>query len=71
MKYYSTYGHNNFVLFISPEATAKSIVLHWDDINGWWGSKKVQDARQIFCDQYARTVAHPVRKLKSILTENS
>jgi putative transferase (TIGR04331 family) len=58
------------ILFYSPEAAAKSIALHWDDIGGWWESNKVQDARQIFCEKYARTVPHPVRKLKEILTED-
>ena len=59
------------ILFFSPEATAKSIALHWDDISGWWESKKVQDVRQLFCQQYARTVAHPVRELKNLLKANS
>jgi putative transferase (TIGR04331 family) len=58
------------ILFFSAEATVKSITLHWDDISGWWESKKVQDARQKFCKQYSRTVAHPFRELKNILIEN-
>tara|TARA_Y100001934_G_scaffold249228_1_gene310502 strand:- start:484 stop:2322 length:1839 start_codon:yes stop_codon:yes gene_type:complete len=58
------------ILFFSSEETAKSIALHWDDIGGWWNSKKVQDARQKFCKQYARTVARPARELKKILVEN-
>jgi len=58
------------ILFFSPEAIAKSIALHWDDIGRWWESKKVQDARQKFCDQYARTAARPARELKKILIEN-
>ena len=59
------------ILFFSPEETAKSIALHWDDISGWWESEKVQDAIQVFCQQYARTVAHPVRELKNLLKANS
>jgi putative transferase (TIGR04331 family) len=55
------------ILFFSSEATAKFIALHWDDISGWWESEKVQNARQIFCDQYSRTVPHPARELKNIL----
>ena len=60
--------HNVGILFYSPEAAAKFIDLHWDDISEWWKSEKVQDARQIFCDQYARTTDNPVQELKSILT---
>jgi putative transferase (TIGR04331 family) len=59
------------IYFYSPEAAAEFIGLHWDDISGWWESQKVQDARQAFCQQYARTVVHPARELKNILTENS
>jgi putative transferase (TIGR04331 family) len=60
--------HNVGILFYSPEAAAQFIDLHWDDISEWWKSEKVQDARQIFCDQYARTTDNPVKELKSILT---
>ncbi len=60
--------HNVGLLFYSPEATAKFIDLHWDGISEWWKSAKVQDARQIFCDQYAKTTDNPVQELKSILT---
>jgi putative transferase (TIGR04331 family) len=59
------------ILFFSPEAVAEFIGLHWDDISGWWESNKVQEARQTFCEKYARTAAHPVRELKNILIESS
>ena len=59
--------HNANILFYTPEAAAEFIGLHWDCISEWWQSDKVQDARQIFCDKYARTSDHPVQELKNIL----
>lgn len=61
---------NAGILFCSPESAAEFIATHWDDFGDWWGSKKVQDGRKVFCQQYARTVDHPVLMLKDILTEN-
>ena len=58
------------ILHYSPETAAKFVDLHWDGISEWWESEEVQDARQIFCEQYARTVDHPVQELKNILTNN-
>ena len=59
------------ILFFSPEAVAEFIGLHWADISGWWESNKVQEARQTFCEKYARRADHPVRELKNILIESS
>jgi len=44
--------------------------LHWDDIEKWWGSDEVQNARKLFCQHYARTEKHPVRTLKYLLTHD-
>jgi putative transferase (TIGR04331 family) len=62
--------HNAGIIFYSPEAAAEFIDLHWGDIRKWWESEKVQDARQIFCEQYAKTTDNPVQKLKNILAAN-
>lgn len=62
--------HNSGILFYSPEAAAEFIYLHWDGISKWWESDKVQDARQVFCEQYAKTTDKPAQKLKNILTAN-
>ena len=62
--------HNVGILFYTPEAAAEFISSHWDGISEWWESEKVQDARQIFCEQYAKTTDKPVQKMKNILTAN-
>jgi putative transferase (TIGR04331 family) len=47
----------------TPESAAAFINQIWDDVDGWWNSPQVVDARSEFCNQYARTVPHPVRFL--------
>ena len=59
------------IVHLTPESAAKMVNEVWDDIDGWWQQKKVQNARIQFCEQYARTSQHPVRDLKKILVESS
>lgn len=59
---------NAGILADTPEHAAEFIVLHWDNVNGWWESQKVQDARKVFCERYARMEKHPVRTMKRLLT---
>ncbi|MBT7545091.1 MAG: transferase, partial [Kordiimonadaceae bacterium] len=58
------------IIVDSPEQAAKHVELHWDDIEKWWGSDEVQNARKLFCQHYARTEKHPVRTLKYLLTHD-
>jgi putative transferase (TIGR04331 family) len=51
----------------TPESAATFINRIWDDVDGWWNSPQVIDARSQFCNQYARTVPHPVRFLAKAL----
>jgi putative transferase (TIGR04331 family) len=56
------------ILADSPEHAAQLVAQYWDNIDGWWGSEQVQDARLIFCEQYARVEKCPVRAMKRLLT---
>ena len=58
------------IIVDGPEQAAKHIALHWDDMDRWWGSEAVQRARQLFCDEYAKTEKHPIRTLKRLLTKD-
>lgn len=58
------------ILAESPEDAARHICLHWENLEAWWGSYKVQEARKVFCNKYARTVKHPVWELKKILNND-
>tara|TARA_A100001015_G_scaffold320438_1_gene446798 strand:- start:3568 stop:5265 length:1698 start_codon:yes stop_codon:yes gene_type:complete len=57
------------IFFDDPEEAAENIALHWDNIDEWWENKELQNARALFCEQYARIELRPVRKLKRLLME--
>lgn len=59
------------ILADTPEQAAKFITSHWDKLSGWWKSSKVQDARNVFCDRYARIENKPVRTLQQLLTNHA
>jgi len=43
------------VVFESGEHAAMKVNEIWNDVQGWWHQKAVQDARKDWCHQYART----------------
>jgi putative transferase (TIGR04331 family) len=58
------------IVHLTAESAAAKINEVWDDVDGWWMNKSIQDARKKFCDQYARTCQNPVSELKQILTSD-
>ena len=56
------------ILADTPEQAGKFTTTHWDNLNEWWESNKVQDARKVFCKQYARAERNPVKTMKHLLT---
>lgn len=59
------------ILHDSPECAAKMVAAHWNDLAGWWNGPDVQNARQVFCQNYARVERKPIQALKQRLTEAS
>ncbi|MCW7466202.1 LIC12162 family transferase [Leptospira levettii] len=55
------------IFFESPELAAKKVNEIWDDIESWWYSFEVQNAKNIFCNQFARHDDNPIAKLKNAL----
>ena len=53
----------------SPESAARHMATHWGKLDPWWRSNKVQHARGVFCDKYAKQNNSPVLTLKKILTD--
>jgi putative transferase (TIGR04331 family) len=51
----------------SPEHASLLVSKYWDDIDGWWKSERVQNARMQFCNQYARVEKKPVMAIKRLL----
>lgn len=39
----------------TPESAARQMIAVWDDVETWWQSPLVQDARCRFCERFART----------------
>jgi putative transferase (TIGR04331 family) len=59
------------ILALSPEILANNVNEFWNDIDAWWLSEKVQNARILFCKQYSRKEMNPVFKLRKLLLETT
>ncbi len=55
------------IFHFSAESAAAKVNEVWENLDDWWGSKEVQDAKDKFCDKYSRTTNTPVRDIKRIL----
>ena len=58
------------IFHLNPESAAHKVNEVWGDIDDWWMTAKVQNAREAFCSQYSRTSKKPIRDLKKILLVN-
>lgn len=58
------------IVHLSPESVASKINEVWNDVEGWWGRRDLQYARQQFCERYARQSVNPIKTLLSIFNEN-
>ena len=52
------------------KALARHITAIWGDVDKWWQSSEVRDARKLFCDSYAQSMPQPLRFLRSLLRES-
>ena len=50
---------------------SRHIAAIWDDVDKWWQSAEVRDARKLFCDSYAQSMPQPLRFLRSLLRERN
>jgi putative transferase (TIGR04331 family) len=55
------------IFHLTPQSIAQKINKVSPDIDYWWNQKSVQNVREQFCEQYARTSKKPVRDLRNIL----
>lgn len=58
------------IVHLSPQSVAQKVNEVWDDVEGWWKQSVVQEAREQFCERYARVSQNPVREIKTILKAN-
>ena len=61
---------NAGIVHLTPESAASKINEVWGDVDNWWRTHEVQNAREIFCHEYARTSKKPIRDIKKLLIEN-
>lgn len=55
------------IIHFDPKKAAEFINQHWDTLQSWWQSNALQEARQVFCNEYAKTDRHAVKTLKKLL----
>ena len=58
------------IVHLSPKSAANHITRHWDNIDDWWYSEKIQNTREKFCNKYARKIDDPIISLKDLLLGN-
>lgn len=51
----------------TPESAATKVVEIWDNVSSWWNQPEIQEAREYFCNRFARTVKNPTKLLRDIL----
>lgn len=51
----------------TPESAATKLAEIWDDVPGWWNQADVQEARDYFCQRFARKINNPTNALKMVL----
>ena len=52
----------------NPQSLARHISNIWSDVDGWWQSDAVVNARSIFCDEYAKSNPRPLRFMRNALS---
>lgn len=55
------------ILHENSESAAAKVVEVWGDVAGWWEQKEVQEARIMFCNQFARMPNDSIKRLKKAL----
>ena len=57
------------IFHADPKTLAAHLSQIYDDIDGWWESKEVTEARQFFCAHFSRTSKRPLSLLRRIITQ--
>ena len=54
------------IVHLSPESLALKINEIWDNVDKWWGLPCIRNARNLFCDKYAKHSNNPSLDLAKI-----
>lgn len=58
------------IIHFSSDSISSKINDIWDDVDSWWFSSEVQNARELFCEKFARVSCSPIADLKKVFQEN-
>ncbi len=58
------------VLFHSPRLAAEHIAEIWSDVDAWWNSKLVQEARKNYCEYYALRVRFSALTMAAVIADS-
>ena len=54
------------IIHFSPGSISRAICEAWHDVDAWWKQVKIQQARVIFCENYAKISDTPIDDLIQI-----
>jgi len=57
------------IFHTTPQGAAQQMIKVWDNVESWWQSDKVQQARSTFVAQYSATPENALDLLKEVLVE--
>ncbi|QWD64361.1 LIC12162 family protein [Polynucleobacter sp. MWH-UH2A] len=57
------------IFHTNPQSAAKHLAAIWNDVDGWWYSESVQNARNFFCDHYCAEIMDGGDVLKRVLIQ--
>ena len=55
--------YNAGIIHFTPKSAASKVNEIWDDIEGWWNAQETINAKNSFCDRFAKLETHPINKL--------
>ena len=53
----------------SPSSASRHLESIWDNVDGWWFSDSVQNARITFCNNFSRIPKDPLKELEFLFKE--
>ena len=57
------------IFHTTPHSAAQKMIEVWNDIEIWWQSSEIQEARKVFIEKYAATSNQTFTLLKEELTK--
>lgn len=58
------------ILHETVTSITRLINENWDNIEAWWSSPELQEARIEFCSRFAKNSSQPIKELKNILVKH-